>query len=139
MLETSSLFESVPEPVTTATLPSRDQLAGTADILCVVVWGCWCKGGDSGNLENCCEDAVVDENWKLMMIYSDGEKHDIYTSSRVGTPAALRVYFVVTSGTRRPLRSAYSSSMVSVSEKTSRPSVESPGLKQRIPALLVNP
>ena len=40
MRATSTWF--VPEPVTTATLPSRDQLAGAADILCVEVEvGCW--------------------------------------------------------------------------------------------------
>ena len=58
--------------MTTATLPSRDQLAGAADILCVVVGDCWLKGGDSGNLEGCCEDVVVDKSWKLMMIYFEG-------------------------------------------------------------------
>ena len=81
MLETHLLFESVPEPVTTATLPSRDQLAGAADILCVVVGGWGLKGGNSGNLEGCCEDVVEDESWKLMMIYFEGEEHGIYTSS----------------------------------------------------------
>jgi hypothetical protein len=74
-----------------------------------------------------------------MMIYFECEEHGIYTSPRLGTPAALKVCFVVTSGTLRSLRSTPSSSMVSVSEKTSRPSVEYPGLKQRVPAPLVSP
>lgn len=74
-----------------------------------------------------------------MMGYFECEEQNIYTSLRLGTPAALKVCFVVTSGTRRPLRSTHSSSMVSVSEKTSRPSVESPGLKLRVPAPLVSP
>lgn len=41
-LSTRSPSQNIPEPVTTATLPSRDQLAGAADILCVVF------GGDFG-------------------------------------------------------------------------------------------
>jgi hypothetical protein len=94
--------------VTTATFPSRDQLAGAADILYVVFGGCWLKGGDIGNLEGCCEVVIVEESWKLMMMHFECEEHGIYTSSRLGTPAAFKVYFVVTSGTRRPLRSAYS-------------------------------
>lgn len=62
-----------------------------------------------------------------MMIYIECEEQDIYTSPRLGTPAALKVYFVMLSGARRPLRSASSSSMFSVSEKRSSPSVESTG------------
>jgi hypothetical protein len=66
--------EIVPEPVTTATLPSRDQLAG-ADILYVRFLGVtgW-KGYSSRNLEGCCVDVAVDESWKLMMIYFESEE-----------------------------------------------------------------
>lgn len=49
------------------------------------------EGCDSGNLEGCCVDVVVDESWKLMMIYVEREEHAIYTVLRLGTPAALKV------------------------------------------------
>lgn len=59
-----------------------------------------------------------------MMVQLESEEHAIYTASRLGTPAALEVQSVVTSSTRRLWRTAYASSIVSESEKASRPSVE---------------
>lgn len=54
--------------MTTATLPSRDQLAGAADILCMGIGWLVLEGGVDGNLEGCF-DVVVDEGWKLMMMF----------------------------------------------------------------------
>ena len=56
-------------------------------------------------------------------IYFEREERAIYTASRLGTPAALKAQSVVTSRTRRSLRMVCASSMVSESEKASRPNV----------------
>jgi hypothetical protein len=56
-------------------------------------------------------------------VYFEREERAIYTASRLGTPAALRAQSVVTSRTGRPSRMVCASSIVSESEKASRPSV----------------
>jgi hypothetical protein len=60
-------------------LPSRDQLAGAADIVYV---GFRFGGGkvcSCENLEGCCVDVGMDVSWKLMMIYFECEEQNIYT------------------------------------------------------------
>lgn len=63
--------------MTTATLPSRDQLAGAADILRMWIGWLVLKGCDDGNLEGCV-DVVVDEDWEMMMEFNFSVKSVSY-------------------------------------------------------------
>jgi hypothetical protein len=88
----------LPEPVTTATLPSKLQL-GIADI---VMW-LLMLGEVVGDVEKRKAEVVVESELKLMMIYSGGEEPDIYTSIIRDSGGSLW-WCVLTSATRRPVQ-----------------------------------